>query len=330
MTAINQATTADVWSRYWRKGVAHSCSVDFSGNYSGALAEFWACQFAQMPDDATIVDLGTGNGAIPLLAKAYAEHHARLFRVHGVDAAGIDPVVTMDAGNRFDGIRFHPNTSMLALPFADRSIDLVCSQFAIEYVPWQEISTEMARVTALGGRIACVMHTTDSRVHVTTLDQLESFDVLFESGFIENATTMAALLAAADTATTRAVLQQSAEAERVRSALNTAAQTIAERIEQADVPLMLTRTIEMASQIFRSAPSIGEQRATEAMRAVERDLCDEQYRLQHLRQAALTPQDLKGIADDLRALGFDDVRCEPIDQSAGVRYGWGLTARRPR
>ena len=330
MTAINQATTADVWSRYWRTGVVHSCSIDFDGNYSGALAGFWERQFAQIREDGLIVDLGTGNGAIPLLAKSFGMRNARTFRLHGVDAADVAPASVADAGNRFDGIRFHPGTSMLALPFADRSIDLACSQFAIEYAPWIEASAELARVVSDGGRIACVMHTTDSRVHATTLDQLESFDVLFESGFIENAATMAALLAAVDTAASRAVLQQSAEAERVRSALNTAAQRLAERIEQADVPLMLTRTIEMVSRIFRSAPSIGVQQATEAVHAVERDLCDEQYRLQHLRQAALTPQRFKGIADDLCALGFEDIRYDPIDQSASARYGWGLTGRRPR
>lgn len=328
MTAINQATTADVWSRYGRKGVGHSCSVDFSGNYSGALAEFWECQFAQAPDNAIIVDLGTGNGAIPLLAKAYAGKHARAFHLHGVDAAGIDPATSTDADNRFDGIRFHPNTSMLALPFADHGIDLVCSQFAIEYVPWQEISTEIARVTALGGCIACVMHTTDSRIHATTIDQLASFDVLFASGFLEHAMAMARLLAVADTQTSRAALQQSQEAEQVRESLNAAAQQVVDRIEQAQVPLMLSRTIEMIGNILRSASGMGEQPAVDAIHAIERDLHDESYRLLHLREAALSPQSLAAAADSLHPLGFNDVVVQPIDQADAMRLGWTLTARR--
>ena len=328
MTAINQATTAEVWSRYWRTGTVHSCGIDFKGNYTGALAGFWERQFAQVPEDGLIVDLGTGNGAIPLLAKAFAESNARTFRLHGVDAADVAPASAADAGSRYDGIRFHPGTSMLSLPFADRSIDLVCSQFAIEYVAWNEACAEIARAIAPDGRLAYVMHTTDSRIHATTLDQLVSFDVLFESGLCGHAVAMAHILSRANTPASRAALQQSPEAERIRAALNTAAGQVAERIAQATVPLMLARTVEAISEVLRSAAVLGEEQATAVLGKLQHDLRDEHYRLQHLREVALSPESIGAAAESLRQHGFIEVAFHPLDQSDGMRIGWAITAHR--
>ena len=49
-----------------------SLPQDFAANYDGEVAEFWQAAFAQVPPAGRMIDLCTGNGAIALLAVAYA------------------------------------------------------------------------------------------------------------------------------------------------------------------------------------------------------------------------------------------------------------------
>ncbi len=156
-SANDEAAATEAWTRLWRAGALHSCGCAFRDNYEGATADFWRGRFAALDDGARVVDLGTGNGAILLLAREVAAARGVRFALDGVDLADIDPAALPGAEDRYAGIRFHPRTSMAALPFADRSVDLVCGQYALEYAPFAPAAAEIARVLAPGGRIAFVL-----------------------------------------------------------------------------------------------------------------------------------------------------------------------------
>ena len=79
--------TKDQWSQYWRRDSITTFSRRFNANYDLDFSDFWADCFAPLTDGARIVDLGTGNGAIPLLALQYAQVHGRHFDVAGLDFA---------------------------------------------------------------------------------------------------------------------------------------------------------------------------------------------------------------------------------------------------
>lgn len=321
-------TTAEVWSRYWRGGSVNSCAGDFPENYTGTIADFWNRQFESVGDNALIADLGTGNGAVLLLASEFARCHGLQFNLHGIDASDTDPSVAADAGGVYRGIRFHVRTSITELPFADRSVALVCSQFGIEYADWSRAVAEVARVLNASGSLAFVMHSTDSRVHESTIDQLDNFESLNSSGLLGYARTMIPLLAHAKTDAGREFLLSSTDAETTRIAINNASRQIVERIEQSLVPATLARTLERVIAVLRFAQEGKPKLATDALNALESDLRDESYRHAHLHQVALAPGALDDATTTLKELGFVDVSLAPIDQPSGVRYGWSLTARR--
>lgn len=69
MTTPNQH-----WSNYWQQGHITSFGQSFSGNYTGVLKEVWQDIIVNLPDNFAVLDLATGNGAIPqLIADHFAE-----------------------------------------------------------------------------------------------------------------------------------------------------------------------------------------------------------------------------------------------------------------
>src|SRR5690606_5536476 len=76
---------AEPWSRLWSTGVLHSCATGIHGNYDGAVLEFWQRQFDSLEDGSRLVDVGTGNGALLLLARQRATERGIQLSMHGVD-----------------------------------------------------------------------------------------------------------------------------------------------------------------------------------------------------------------------------------------------------
>ena len=58
------------WSDYWRAGPLHSLAGSFQDNYEGPIRAFWEAALAGLTANDRVLDIGTGNGALPALACA--------------------------------------------------------------------------------------------------------------------------------------------------------------------------------------------------------------------------------------------------------------------
>lgn len=316
----------DAWTRYWQAGALHSCTCAFPSNYSGATEAFWRAQFAPLPEGATVVDIGTGNGAIPLLARATAQQAGRRWQLHGVDRARIDPARTVaQHGLSFEGIVFHPGVSATDLPFADGSVDLVTSQFALEYMPREAATAELARVLGPVGRAALVLHARDSVVLATTADQLAHFRLLFEdSALFSHARVMAQVMASARTPEQRRALAEDPRAQSLRHELNEAAGQVMDRAEQSRTPDLLRAAIGAVSSTLQVAASIGEEAALQRLSMHEQALRDEWDRLCDLDEAALTQAQIEAIRDGFTARGYRSCRIDRLRHAEDRDLGWTL------
>ena len=70
-----------------------SLPQDFTANYDGEVAEFWSTAFKEIPEQGSMIDLCTGNGAIALLAAEQVSKSGHLFEITAVDAAVMSPQV---------------------------------------------------------------------------------------------------------------------------------------------------------------------------------------------------------------------------------------------
>ncbi len=79
-----RAMTLDHWAAYYRGGALVSCPVNAGLNYDQDVRDAWVRFFSSLPDGARILDIGTGNGAVALIAKEMAAERSRELHVTGV------------------------------------------------------------------------------------------------------------------------------------------------------------------------------------------------------------------------------------------------------
>ncbi|HSX63732.1 MAG TPA: methyltransferase domain-containing protein [Pseudoxanthomonas sp.] len=315
---------AEPWSRLWKAGILHSCATGIAGNYDGTVRSFWHGRFASLADGQCLVDIGTGNGAVPLLAKDYAETRGILLDIHGVDIADIDPVASAPGGSeRYAGIQFHPCTSATALPFAAGEVSLLCSQFAFEYVPRDQAIAEIVRVIGPNGRAALVMHSDQSIVAQVGEQQLQGCSYLLdESDFLKRAAALARVLSQAPDDARRAALAQNPHAEITRHEFNDSARALMEKISELEVAEVLKKAAQQISSALQLAGRSG-QTALAIIESARAALQDEQARLLQLRSALVDEEALAAIRDGFQAAGFS-VHCSPLYYRDNIRLGWTM------
>jgi ubiquinone/menaquinone biosynthesis C-methylase UbiE len=319
----------DAWSRLWRAGVLHSCACGIPGNYDGPIAEFWESCHARLRDGDQVVDIGTGNGALLLLAKEHARRRNLCLDLHGVDAADIDPPRSV-AGNHgiFDGIRFHPRTSAERLPFESGSVRLLTSQYAFEYMSHAPVFAEIVRVLSSDGTAAFVLHSRDSLVCKVSTEQLEACRFLFSQSDIHaRAADVIQMIAGTSHAPGRERILADPRAETVRLAFNASAQALMDAVARWPRAEVLQRAVQVVSQTLQQAaadPATARSSLDRAFASLEAEF----VRLRHLDAAILDVDAIERLGARFRDAGFGSVAVAPMDQRAGARMGWTLVASR--
>lgn len=325
MEASENPNSTAPWNRLWKDGVLHSCSQGISGNYDQEILDFWRRQFMRLADGETMVDVGTGNGAIPLLALSSARARGIRLDIHGVDLADIDPPGNVPGGpQRYDGIRFHPNTSMTSLPFADGEVALLCSQFAFEYAPREQAASEVLRVIGQRGRAALIVHSADSIIATTGDAQLRASRwLLHESDLLQATFDLLKAMAGATSTESRAALASDPVAESARLAFNRSATALMEQIEGNTSAQILQHAAQRISQLLKQ-PTDSREDAYAHVSGLREWIEDEQTRLLLMREAVLDPTALQECAG---LLGRSDlpVHTDRLLYEGSVCMGWTIT-----
>lgn len=178
------------WNLYWNnENTLNSFAEgDQSTGYTGEIANFWSNAFSHLSDDASILDVATGNGALAVLAKKYSPS----FRVTAIDAANINPHAIINNSNEnyqwLKDITFKGNVRAEELPFEENSFNVVVSQFGFEYAEPGAALTHIHRVLQTNGEFVALIHhntsfiSADCRLGIDVLQDIlvesELFDLL--------------------------------------------------------------------------------------------------------------------------------------------------------
>ena len=154
------------WSRYWGGGPLTSLPQDFQANYDGEIATFWSDCFRALPDTADILDACTGNGAVAWLAAQFAASHGCEFRITAVDAARIEPDLAVakhaSLAPLLSRIEFIGNTPLEEWARPAASLDLIVSQYGIEYCDQQRLAPHLAAMLKPRGALVMLCHAVSS------------------------------------------------------------------------------------------------------------------------------------------------------------------------
>ena len=130
----------DPWSLYWQSDCLERCVATQSTQDVLVIARFWEKLALQLHAAAQVLDVATGNGAVPAtLLKANSK-----LGITAVDKAKIDPLRFLSAPGALIGVNFQADVDICTLPFEGAVLDAVTSQFGIEYAG-REAFTEAAR-----------------------------------------------------------------------------------------------------------------------------------------------------------------------------------------
>ncbi|MFU8831429.1 MAG: class I SAM-dependent methyltransferase [Wenzhouxiangella sp.] len=171
MTELNEQQTS-AWDRYWQDGRGAACQADERGFYQGVIASTWSRLFTTLPAGCRLLDLATGNGAVPALAAELLSPGQFPVEIHGVDSARIRPMLEQQPAG---GIRFrwHPRTRNESLPFAAGMFDGVVSQYGVEYGDLQRTVSEVGRILRADGWLQWVCHWRDGDIARDAADEAE-------------------------------------------------------------------------------------------------------------------------------------------------------------
>ena len=292
-----------VWSRYWALGAGHSCGGSYEGGYGGAIARFWRERLSALPAAARVLDIATGNGALPRLLLDACPHAAVV--CDAVDLAAIQPAWLADlpAASR-DRLRFHGGCAAESLPFDDGRFDLVISQYGLEYSDLGRSLPEVRRVLAPGGRVAFVMHHAAGRpVQLAAIEIEHIAWLLSAGGLLDTSRELLPRMARAGSAEGRAALAGDARANALRAAFNALQRELDARIAatQGDGADVLVEARQATASLFARAAQHGAAAALEAWHGVQQWLQDAALRLRELRAHALDARGLQAVADALAA-----------------------------
>lgn len=176
------------WTDYWRQGHLTSLPGGFAANYDGEFLRFWNEQFAVLKTGGCVLDVCSGNGSIALLAQEFSRREDRHLKIIAINAADINvsSIIKLkpELAQHLQAIHFIPNTLLEEMQAPSESVDLVASQYGVEYADWKLAATNINRVLKCGGHFSLICHALDSRIMVEMERQHSDYEWLSGLGIL--------------------------------------------------------------------------------------------------------------------------------------------------
>ena len=298
----------NAWSLYWQQDTLQSCISSQNPADKAFIDSFWSGFAAELGDEAEIIDLASGNGAVP----AAMLRHNKQFRITAVDYAEISPLKYLSNPGNLNVVKFIPATNIESLPLADRSFDAVTSQFGIEYANLNKVSTQIARVLRPGGRCQFLMHHRNSEIIKPNARLLpELARCLADKGIVH-------------------ALFQYLQGDMQLLDL--------EAIGKQHLEANFTKSRQISGQIFEHIGTITQLANSDPIEAMQlarqmtKRIEAEQLRLQQMLDASLDEDELEAFLSLLEAKGLHQLSCAPLqlqEDSRNILVGWQVTANNP-
>ncbi|MGI2172214.1 class I SAM-dependent methyltransferase [Shewanella sp. MF05960] len=236
------------WTEYWRQGHTTSFGDSLSSNYEGILQSVWENTFSILQTDFIAVDVGTGNGSVPLLLRESLRASAIVGKVYGVDLAEVQLSENNKSENSTIEIELISNTACESLPFANDSVDLYMSQFGFEYSAIELSLKEASRVLRANGQFSIVFHHDNSMILNRNKKILSFIDLPQTSELIEYLSEIAIAMGPMTTAHDITRIKQDPVCESVRIKIN---QSIKFLVEYDELSAQDSQLMTFIAQFFK-------------------------------------------------------------------------------
>lgn len=311
------------WESYYKTGALAAFPTAPDGGYDLEVKKAWVEFFSTLPDAASILDVGTGNGIIASIAVEAASALGFDWTIHATDLAKIDPRANVpDGARRFGSVSFHPGVASEKLPFSAAEFDAVTGSFALEYCNSEQALSEIHRVLKQGGAAQFLIHAADSALVAAARAALSEADLVLTKTKIYRRVHRLVTIDRFNPVTTqksaddlRSAIRELKEA--LASAKRTGGGRVLEVTLDAVQKLLAGRTQAEPHQVGREVD-----RAEAEMRASVR-------RMNDLIAHAQTVADMAVIEAQAAAAGFTMIERTPQYHAGSNLVGWLLLLHRP-
>jgi ubiquinone/menaquinone biosynthesis C-methylase UbiE len=317
-----QALSLEHWESFYRKGPIATFPAAPDGGYDLGVRNAWVEFFAMLPDGARVLDVGTGNGAVALIATETAAARGRRWEIHATDLARIDPAAHVrDGKRRMAGITFHPGVATERLPFEAESFDAVAGQYALEHTDTLASLREIHRVMKPGSDAQFILHGEDS-VHAGLVRQSmdEAGLILIATKVFRRLHAVVSLEQAVPGATQRA-------ADNLRAAIHALKKALLPAQERGGGEL-LGATLGLVQKLLRERQESGPEAAGLAVDQAETAFRFEVRRMKDIVDHACSAEDLARIEQQAADAGFSLIERLPQYLSSKQLAGWQLLLHR--
>lgn len=307
------------WSTYWAAGMLHSCPRPGQGNYVGAISTFWRGRFEAMPVSARVLDLGTGNGALPLMLSQWSQGQSTApLTIDAVDFADIAP--DRSDATAAGQVTFHPRVMLESLPFPDSTFDCVVSQYGLEYAAWPQALHEILRVAKPAAQFAFVMHHGESvLVDVARTEAINQHMLLADDGLFAVAADAIGWLARRD----EMDLSSSTAARTSREQYNQVMRRMGEAILASPVPDLLLEARQIVHGLVAATSGSSAGMQLERLSSYRQGVEAGELRSSELVQHALDRSEVESMMTLLAREHQARCQCSVISQAEGV-LGWAV------
>ena len=318
MTSDSLSARTAAWAGYWATGTLHSCPGSYAGNYDGAIGAFWERGLAGLMPGTRLLDVATGNGALPLRV---LQQYGDAVEIHAIDLA--QPSPGWYQAGLHPNVHLHGGIDMAATGFADAGFDVVCSQYGIEYGARPQALDEALRVLRPDGRLLLVLHHAGSELaEVARAESGVYAWLLAEGGMLDLASRMLLWLRAASAGEP---LPQ--EAARDRQHYNAQVRELGARHGQGRARALAVEAVQAVHGLLALPGQGRNDEAAARLARLRVDLAHAGVRSRELCEHALSARDVQDWTQRIAAaLPQAQVACQELRQEQGV-LGWALHAR---
>lgn len=173
---------AFAWSVYWAANNLHSCVASNSDADQKVLNAVWAELADRVPDNAAVLDLATGNGAVPV---ALLNAQAGL-NITAVDQADIKPAEVVADYPELSKVNFIGNTNLNTMALDGQRFDAITSQFGVEYAGLPGALDAALGCLANQGEFVFLIHHAHSQLIESSAHKItEMYALLAPTGLID-------------------------------------------------------------------------------------------------------------------------------------------------